>query len=170
MTVRVLLTGVSGTGKSTAVAALRARGFEAVDADEDGLSELVDAAEGELTGVGGGRDWVWNASRVAAVLDREVELLFLAGCSPNQGAFADRFDHVVLLHCPPDVIAERLRTRTTNPFGRRTDERERSLRLQAEVEPLLRARATLEVDTTAPLDRVVAAILAHVGVDGPASG
>jgi dephospho-CoA kinase len=32
----VLVTGMSGTGKSTALAALRARGFETVDTDEPG--------------------------------------------------------------------------------------------------------------------------------------
>jgi GTPase SAR1 family protein len=39
---RVLLTGMSGTGKSTLIGELVARGFKAVDLDEDGWSEWVD--------------------------------------------------------------------------------------------------------------------------------
>lgn len=52
---RVLITGMSGTGKSTVVAALAARGHKAVDADESGLSELVSVPERELTGLGPGK-------------------------------------------------------------------------------------------------------------------
>jgi hypothetical protein len=39
----------------------------------------------------------------------------------------------------------------------------RTLRLQREVEPLLRRGADFEVDTRAPLNEVVDAILRHVG-------
>ena len=38
---KVLVTGMSGTGKSTALAELRTRGFEVVDTDEPGLDEMV---------------------------------------------------------------------------------------------------------------------------------
>jgi shikimate kinase len=161
---RVLLTGTSGTGKSTIAAALADRGYRAVDADYGGLSELVDAPAGELTGIGGGRDWVWRVDRIAALLDQPGDgPLFLAGCSPNQGRFYPRFDHVVLLTAPPAVVAHRLATRTNNPYGRAPDEVTRALELQRTVEPLLRRGAGLVVDTTNPVDDVVAAILNHVG-------
>ncbi len=39
---RVLLTGMSGTGKSTLIRELSARGYKAVDADSDEWSEWVD--------------------------------------------------------------------------------------------------------------------------------
>jgi dephospho-CoA kinase len=161
---RVLVTGTSGTGKSSVIAALAARGYAAVDADEPSYSEAVDAPEGELTGPGGGKDWVWRVDRMDALLARDdVDLLFVGGCSPNQGRFRNRFDHVVLLTAPPAVVAGRLATRTTNDFGKDAGELERALRLRAEVEPLLRRSADLELDTTAPLDEVVEAILRHVG-------
>lgn len=38
---RVLITGMSGTGKSTVIAELAARGYHVVDADEEGCSEIV---------------------------------------------------------------------------------------------------------------------------------
>jgi dephospho-CoA kinase len=41
---RVLLTGMSGTGKSSVIAELRSRGFTAIDMDEPGWS--VRTAEG----------------------------------------------------------------------------------------------------------------------------
>jgi dephospho-CoA kinase len=162
VTTRVLLTGVSGTGKSTLVAELHARGHHAVDADEPTYSHEVAAPDGELTGLGPGRDWVWDEVRVAELLASDVDLLFVSGCSPNQGMFYDRFDHVVLLTAPPEVVARRLATRTTNPFGKRSDEAARALELHRAIEPRLRAGADLQIDTNAPLDEVVATLLDHV--------
>jgi shikimate kinase len=160
---RVLITGMSGTGKSTVVAALAARGHRAVDADEPGFSELVGVPEGELTGLGPGTDWVWREDRMHALLaTHDADVLFVSGCAPNQGRFYGQFDHVVLLTAPAAVITRRLATRTNNPFGKDPGQLARTLLLQQEVEPLLRRGADLEVDTTAPLDEVIAAILRHV--------
>jgi hypothetical protein len=54
---------------------------------------------------------------------------------------------------------ERLATRTTNQYGKRPDEVARTLSLMQTVEPLLRRAADDEIDTSAPLDAVVAGIL-----------
>ena len=161
---RVLITGVSGTGKSTVTAALAARGYRAVDGDDPEFSELVDVPEETLTGLGSGTDWVWREDRIRDLLaGHDVGTLFVSGSSPNQGKFYAQFDHVVLLVAPPGLIADRLATRTTNDFGKNPEQLARALRIQQEVEPLLRRSADLELDTTAPLDDVVAAILRHVG-------
>lgn len=161
---RVLITGVSGTGKSTVTAALAARGYRAVDADDPEFSELVDVPEETLTGLGSGTDWVWREDRIRDLLSgHDVGTLFVSGSSPNQGKFYAQFDHVVLLVAPPGLIADRLATRTTNDFGKNPEQLARALRIQQEVEPMLRRSADLELDTTAPLDDVVAAILRHVG-------
>jgi len=161
---RVLLTGVSGTGKSTVIAALAARGYQAVDVDEEGWSGVVSVPDDELTGLGPGLDWVWYEERILDLLSAEDgDVLFLGGCSPNQGKFYPQLDHVLLLSAPERVIADRLRTRTNNPFGKRQEELERVLRLRAEVEPRLRRGASHEIDTSAPLDQVVRQVLRAVG-------
>jgi dephospho-CoA kinase len=160
---RVLITGMSGTGKSTVVAALAVRGYKAVDADEPGFSEEVRVPEGALTGLGSAVDWVWREDRINALLATEdAAVLFVSGCASNQGKFYALFDRVVLLSAPATVIAERLATRTNNSFGKDRDQLARTLLLQQEVEPLLRRGADMELDTTAPLEDVLAAILRHV--------
>lgn len=162
---RVLITGVSGVGKSSVIAELASRGYRAIDADDEAYSHEVEAPPGELTGLGPGRDWVWREDRIAALLSADdADPLFLSGCSPNQGKFYPRLHHVVLLTAPASVIVQRLATRTDNPFGKRPDEVERVLRLKESVEPLLRTRATAVVDTGVPLDEVVEAVLRLAGV------
>jgi dephospho-CoA kinase len=162
---RVLVTGMSGTGKSTVAAELARRGYHAFDADGGEFSHLVAVPENELTGIGGGQDWVWREDRIQRLLSKQdIDVLFIAGCSPNQGRFYPQFDHIVLLTAPEPVIVERLATRTTNRFGKDPGELARALEITRMIEPLLRAGADLEIDTSAPLDEVVATILRHVGV------
>jgi dephospho-CoA kinase len=163
MTKRVLLTGMSGTGKSTVVGELAARGYRAIDADGDGVSHLVEVSGDEFTGLGPGQDWVWREDIVQELLAADdVDLLFISGCAPNQGKFYPQFDHIILLSAPEKVIAHRLATRTNNPYGKDPEQLARTLELKRTIEPILRRGAGLEIDTTAPLDEVVGGILRHV--------
>ena len=160
---RILLTGLSGTGKSTLIAALAACGYTAVDTDCDSFSTWAEPSEDADTfgpPVEADRDWVWREDSIQALLSTEAtDVLFLGGCAENMGKFLPQFDHVVLLRAPADVLIERLRTRTTNPYGKRPDEVARVLGQMETVEPLLRCAAGHEIDTSAPLDEVLATVL-----------
>lgn len=79
----------------------------------------------------------------------------ISGCVSNPGKFYPRFDAVVLLSAPADMIFERVARRKSNAFGKRDAERERILDDLASVEPLLRAGATTEIDTRTSLEEVV---------------
>ena len=149
----VLVTGMSGTGKSAALAELVRRGCRVVDTDYGGYSEAVPCSDA------GGWQQLWREDRIEALLDGYGDgVLFISGCVSNQGTFAPRFDAVVLLTAPANVILERVAGRESNAFGRRDDERDRILDDLAKVEPLLRAGATEEIDTRAPLGEVVDAL------------
>jgi shikimate kinase len=146
---RILLTGMSGTGKSTVIGALAARGYPALDMDEPGCSEY--APDG---------DWIWREDRIQAFLAQsDGAARFVSGCASNQVTFYPQFDEIVLLSAPAAVLIERLRTRTNNPYGKQPDELADVLGYLETVEPLLRRGATHEIDTTVPLEQVVAAIV-----------
>jgi broad-specificity NMP kinase len=158
---RVLITGMSGTGKSTVVVELKSRGHRAVDLDTDEYSEWA-APDPDAPGapVEPKRDWVWREDRVRELLDRdEGDLLFVSGCAANMGPFLPRFDHIVPLKAPEDVLVERLHERFDG-YGSNPGEVVRVLGLVREVEPLLRRVADIEIDTSGVLDNTVDAVSA----------
>ena len=95
-----------------------------------------------------------------AIVDTEdADVLFVAGCEENQATFHSRFDSIVLLSAPLDVMLERLATRTDNSYGKAPGELRRFLDDVETVEPLLRRVASHEIRTDVPLDDVVADVL-----------
>src|SRR5690349_6967330 len=134
---------MSGTGKSSALAELARVGHRVVDTDDPGW--IVER----------GAEPLWDLGRVGALLDRRrAGRLFVAGCVANQRALYDRFDAVVLLSAPLDVILERVGDRA-NPFGSTPRDRAKIARDLSAYEPLLRAGADHEIVTTAPLADLV---------------
>jgi adenylate kinase family enzyme len=144
----VLVTGMSGTGKSTVLAELDRRGHRVVDTDDDRWSEDVAAADG-------GVERLWREGQITKLLaDSSPSPLFVSGCVANQGRFYPTFNAVVLLTVPEPVLLDRVASRTTNDFGKAEVERDRILRDLHEVEPLLRRGAGAEIDTRRPVTEV----------------
>lgn len=146
----VLITGMSGTGKSTLLQELAVRGHQVVDTDTGGW--IVDQQTPY------GVEPAWDLDRIRALLEAHLTgWLFVAGCVANQGLIYDRFDRIVLLSAPVDVVLARVRNRK-NPFGSAAEDRARIAEDLTEFEPALRAGADHEIVTTAPLAVVVAAV------------
>ena len=139
---RVLVTGMSGAGKSTILDELRRRGLLAVDTDYDGW----------VTPGG-----IWDESRMDRLLARHQDLV-VSGTVENQVHFYDRFQHIVLLSAPLDVLMQRLSDRTNNPYGKSSAERAEIGRYVETVEPLLRRGATVELDGRRPVAELADAV------------
>jgi len=149
---RVLITGMSGTGKSTALAELARRGHRVV---ADLPTWSIEVASPAVSGA----EQLWRKDAMDALLAQHVTgWLFVAGCASNQGSFYDRFDAVVLFSVPLEVLLQRIATRSTNPFGKRAHEQQRILADLKAVEPRLRATSTVEIVTTIPVTDVVDAL------------
>lgn len=153
---RILVTGMSGTGKSSVLERLRLLGFRTVDTEEGDWTEWSDAEGG----------YVWQEERIDELLTGggEGRALYVSGTVSNQGRFYDRFDAVVLPSAPANVLLSRIETRTTNPCGKTVAQREVVLRELAEVEPHLGRTCTHEIDAAQRLAHVVTR-LAELGRD-----
>jgi shikimate kinase len=150
---RVLLTGMSGTGKTTLTQGLVALGHKAIDLDDGWCDPQPD---GRL---------LWREDALDELLSQDdSDVLFVAGCEANMRTFLPRFDVVLLLSAPAETLLARIASRKDNPYGKSPDERTRVLQDLREVEPLLRQVADHEVDTSASVDDVLRTVLGLVGV------
>ena len=139
---RVLVTGMSGVGKTSVLDELRQRGHFTVDTDSDGW-----VLPGEI----------WDERRMDELLAGHTDVI-VSGTVENQGRFYDRFEHVVLLSAPLEILLERVRRRTNNPYGKSPQQRAEIAGYLRTVEPLLRGGATLELDGQRPLLELADAI------------
>jgi shikimate kinase len=156
---RVLLTGMAGTGKSSALAELGRLGYRVVDTDEPGWREYRPYAE-PVDELHRG-EFLWVEEKITALLDSDDgRSLFVAGGVRNQSKFYAHFDAVVLLNAPADVLLDRVARRTTNNYGQTPLERAEILADLAEVEPFLREGCTHELDASRPLADIVTDLIA----------
>ncbi len=114
-------------------------------------------------------DGLWDEPRVAQLLATERDVV-VSGTVSNQGEFYDRFEHVVLLSAPLDVLLERVASRSSNPYGRTVEQRAEIAGYVESVEPLLRRGASLELDGRRPVEELADVVEALVRSVGPAAG
>ena len=143
---RILLTGMSGTGKSTALRHLRADDTLVIDLD---VSEWV--GTDPLTGE---RQFLIRPliDYMRSYPDKHI---VLAGCESNQRELYGELDAVILMTAPLSVMKDRILRRADNPYGKSSSEWARIVDDTATVEPLLARHCAYVCRTDRPLQEVV---------------
>jgi hypothetical protein len=101
---KTLVTGMSGTGKSTALPMLGRRGHRVVDTDTD-----TDEWSRWVSLPDGSPDWIWREDALTQLPAGHADgSLFVAGCKTNQGRFYGQFDHIALLSAPIEQVVAQL--------------------------------------------------------------
>lgn len=132
---KVLLTGMSGSGKSSVLDELSSRGHHTIDTDHNGW--VLD-------------DGSWDEPRMNRLLNSHGNVV-VSGTVENQGRFYDRFEHVILLSAPLSVLLHRVQNRTNNNYGKSRAQQAEIANYVATVEPRLRSGASLELDGQQPI-------------------
>ena len=178
----VRVTGNSGAGKSTACAMLRSRGLAAVDADRDGYCCWTDRASGFVVddppdpvppGWLDRHGWTIDRAKVDALaVQAQGTVAFLCGSAENEADVRDLFDLVLCFVIDDRTLRERLRTRTTNSFGRNPEELAAALQHNADAEFRYRRQGATIIDATLPPPEVADLVVARAlrTATGRASG
>jgi thymidylate kinase len=169
----LLVTGVTGSGKSTVARRMAERGHRAVSLDAvPGLCRWTDAdgrrverpADPDAGWLADHR-WTWDPARLSAVVaDHRVGAgaAWLCGYAANAADLGDLFDAVFLLVIDDSTMARRIRHRPGgNDFGRAGDTLLAAAGYATEFLDSWRERDIVAVDAARPVDDLVGDLLAH---------
>ena len=173
----VWVTGNSGVGKSTVCALLHSRGQLAVDADWEGYSQWVDRTSGQVVDdppdpvpAGWLDRFAWRIRRAkveALAAGSHDKTTFLCGSVENEADVLELFDLVVCLVVDDETLRDRLRTRTTNAFGKHPEELAAALGWNPRMESAYRGIGATIIDGRRPPAEIAEAILAVAAQTAP---
>ena len=116
----VLVTGLSGTGKTTLHRLFKDKGIPSIDADE---SVLRWGKSGASLKRGESFRWLlrnrpkWDVSELKRLM-RDNDELYVFGIAPNMPRTTLRnFDQIIYLKADRKLLKERLQTERDNPYG-----------------------------------------------------
>jgi len=120
-----LVTGRSGTGKSTICHELQRQKYTAFDGDEvPGLACWIDTRTAEKTIVDYTQPidreiykWQWHEATLQALLSQHTDM-FLCGSSDNDLDNFNKFDTVFVLDIPPEIQRTRIVNRMEHDYGK----------------------------------------------------
>lgn len=158
---KVLLTGMSGVGKSTILNQLKVEGFLTVDLDNSGWINY-DVKE---------EDYLMDTTKIIDFITlHEKEVVFLAGTTINQIHIYPYLDFVISLTAPLEVMKERIQNRENNPFGKTEDEWSKIVSDKVTFEEQIFKSSDYVISTDKPLQDVLKEIYEACRIDLEKSG
>jgi hypothetical protein len=169
------ITGLSGTGKSTANAGLKARGYESYDGDEDYLAEWYNTDTGLLAKVDIAEctpEFLLHHSRDISreivkglAAKAEGKPVFLCGAHENEGELQDLFAGTFGLVLDEELLKHRLAVRTNNDWGKLPHELAYSLAFKQKWYANCKRFNYITIDADQPTKRIVDQILEKVNLN-----
>ena len=165
----VLVSGLSGTGKSTVYRRLRELGFDAFGFDEDQFGEWFHRESGlpvsfptERHDSDGSADLEFTVhhDKIEGLAQRSTgRTVFLCGGAGHEFHFWQLLDLVIYLTVDDETLRRRLATRTDNGYGKTAEELDGILRANESFEASYRERGAVIIDAARPIEEVVTDVL-----------
>lgn len=167
---KVLITGIAGTGKSTIIEALNKKGVDAVDLhdvpdlffwQDKETKTKVKYTSVHLRNWFNTVDRLCNIKKLKEIID-QYDNIVMAGTTSggNEKEFFSLFDKIILLQCNPETLVHRMKTRVNKSgYGKTKAEQEDNVEWQKEFDPLLISRGAIPINTEGDLDKVVDSII-----------
>lgn len=160
----ILITGVSGSGKSSICGEFIKRGYRAYDIDDvEGLFEMRDKRTGKVFDNYDNydfekvrhHDWVCDKDKLQKLIQKNRNgITYYCGAASNIDEILPLFDKIFLLTASPKVLCERLSTRTSNDFGRTSEVQKWILDLQKQWEDHISEKGAISIDANRDLQEV----------------
>ena len=170
----ILITGISGTGKSTISDKLNQMGYKAYDMDSHpGLFSMIDKKtkkpvvdhNNEDIEKVVGMDWICDKTKLKSIIEDESnELAFYCGSASNLEEILRFFDTIILLKVDELVMRQRLTSRTENDFGKTSEIQDWIMTWKDWWENDMQQKGAIDVDTNKSIDVVVADIIKKVNL------
>lgn len=163
---KILVTGISGTGKTTLAKSLAERGYKTIDIDhipnlcswinrETGEKSLLSNIEDPDNEFIDSHDYVCDVVQLEEMMDRSEENVFVFGSVGDNSSLVHLFDKIILLQCGPETIVHRLESRQTNDFGKKKEVQNRMLEWRDVFDNLMVGAGAIVINTDQSIGKVV---------------
>jgi len=157
---KIYITGVAGTGKTSIARALKEKGISAIDLDT--ISHMENKTTGEIVHWNPGasdewiqaHDWVCDIPKLKDFLSIS-ENSVVVGHTANQKDYLSLFDKIFVLSCRPETITQRIQNRTDNDFGKHPEDLARILNWNKEFTGWMLELGAEVLDGEKPLNEIV---------------
>lgn len=165
---KVFITGVAGTGKSTIAKALNQRGITAVDfSDYPALRYWRHKITKERAEYSPNNSIAWFDEHECVCDLNELNKLFaqhenlvVAGVATGTEAL-EFFDKIILLQCSPETIRHRMETRD-RVFGKKKEEQDNVIKWREEFDPMILSHGANPISTEGTLEGVVEKVIKEI--------
>lgn len=165
---KIYVTGISGSGKTSIVESLLKKGINAIDIDA-GLCHWENKKSGEHTEWHPGKSdkwheghiWLCDIEKLKEKLAESKDIV-VVGMAFNQDDYLELFDKVFVLQGRPEIFFARVEARTTNDFGKHPVEQRLMLNWHKRLELMVQKGVAIYLDAERPLEVVIEDILSHL--------
>jgi dephospho-CoA kinase len=166
---KLFITGVSGTGKSTTIERLQEQGIHAIDIDAvEGLCRWIHINTKEVghrhPNMGSeffeNYEYMCDRGKLIELMNQGSGPVVVAGVSDRQTEnLFDLFDKIFLFHCDEKIFLQRVQDRTNHDFGKNETERNMILGWYKEFEQEMLDKGAVPINTNQPTEAIVERIL-----------